>query len=106
MKTLANNKCATFNEFVSDALTQENHNNIYKASKKRKSAFEAGVSQSKASTTMRSQFRPPAPKYRPPQKKAQPYLNQKVYRKAYSIALSKGSTRQGSSNVPPSSMPC
>ena len=24
MKTLANSKCATFNEFVSDALTQEN----------------------------------------------------------------------------------
>ena len=29
MKTLANSKCATFNEFVSDALTQEIYNNIY-----------------------------------------------------------------------------
>ena len=28
MKTLANSKCATFNEFVSDALTQEIYNNI------------------------------------------------------------------------------
>jgi len=36
MKTLANNKCATFNEFVSDKLTQENQNNIYIASKNRK----------------------------------------------------------------------
>ena len=28
MKTLANNKSATFNEFVSDALTQDNQNNF------------------------------------------------------------------------------
>ena len=106
MKTLANNKSATFNEFVSDALTQENHNNIYSASMNRKRAFEAGVSQSKAPTAVRPQFQPPAPKYRPPQKKAQPSQNQKAYRKAYSIALPMGSTRQGSSNVPPSSRPC
>ena len=38
-KTLANSKCATFNEFVSDALTQENQNNIYSASKSRKRAL-------------------------------------------------------------------
>ena len=69
MKTLANNKCATFNEFISDALTQENHNNIYTASKNRKRAFEAGVSQSKAPISMRPKFCPPAPKYRQPQKK-------------------------------------
>ena len=45
MKTLANSKCATFNEFISDDLTQENHNNIYATSKSRKRAFEAGASQ-------------------------------------------------------------
>ena len=45
MKTLANNKCETYNEFVSDALTQENHNNIYAASKSHKRAFKAGASQ-------------------------------------------------------------
>jgi len=38
MKTLANNKSATFNEFVSNALTQENHNNIYTTSKNHKRA--------------------------------------------------------------------
>jgi hypothetical protein len=48
MKTLANNKSATFNEFVSDALTQENQNNIYVASKNHKWAYEAGASQAKA----------------------------------------------------------
>ena len=106
MKTLANNKCATFNEFVSDALTQQNHNNIYSTSKSHKRAYEAGVSQPKAPIAVRLQFRPPASKYRPPQKKVQTSQNQKVYRKAYSIARPKGSTGQGSSNVPPSSMPC
>ena len=69
MKTLANSKCATFNEFVSDALTQENQNNIYSASKSRKRAYEAGASQSKAPIAARPQFCPLAPKYRPPQKK-------------------------------------
>jgi hypothetical protein len=44
MKTLANNKSATFNEFVSDALIQENQNNIYLASKSRKRAYELGAS--------------------------------------------------------------
>ena len=85
MKTLANSKCATFNEFVSDALTQEK-NNIYSASKSRKRADEAGVSQPKAPTTARPQFHPPAPKYRPPQKKVYTSQNQKVYRMAFSIA--------------------
>ena len=47
MKTLANSKW-TFNEFVSDALTQENQNNIYLASKNHKRAYEVGASQSKA----------------------------------------------------------
>ena len=28
MKTMANTKCTTYNEFISDALTQENHNNM------------------------------------------------------------------------------
>ena len=53
MKTLANNKSATFNEFVSDALTQDNQNNIYAASKNQKRAFEAGTSQSKAPVAAR-----------------------------------------------------
>ena len=106
MKTLANSKCATFNEFVSDALTQENHNNIYSVSKSRKRAYEAGASQSKPPIATRPQFHPPAPKYRPPQKKVQTGQTQKVYHKAFSITLPKGSTGQGSSSVPPSSMPC
>jgi hypothetical protein len=44
MKTMGNFKCATYNEFVSDALTQENHNNLHAAAKGRKRAFDAGAS--------------------------------------------------------------
>jgi hypothetical protein len=29
MKNMGTSKCATFNEFISDALTQENNNSIY-----------------------------------------------------------------------------
>ena len=72
MKTLANKKSETYNEFVSDVLTQENHNNIYVASKSRKRDFEASVSQQRALVVARTQYRPRAPKYRPPQKKAKP----------------------------------
>ena len=44
MKTMANSKCTTYNEFISDALTQENHNNMHAVAKGRKRAFEAGAS--------------------------------------------------------------
>ena len=33
MKTLANSRCATYNEFVRDALTQENQNNLHAGAK-------------------------------------------------------------------------
>ena len=44
MKTVANCRCATYNEFVSDALTQENQNNLHAAAKGHKRAFEVGAS--------------------------------------------------------------
>jgi hypothetical protein len=64
MKTMANNKSATFNAFVSDALTQEN--NIYSPYKSHKRAYEASASQAKALVAARPQFRPLAPRYKPP----------------------------------------
>jgi hypothetical protein len=68
MKTMGTSKCATFNEFISDALTQENNNSIYATSKSRKRAFEAGVSQSRAPVASRAPSHPPATgaKFRPP----------------------------------------
>ena len=74
MKTMANSRCTTYNEFISDALTQENQNNLHAAVKGRKRAAEAGASgssQSRAPVVARPQFRPPAPKFRPPLPKAQ-----------------------------------
>jgi hypothetical protein len=71
MKMLANSNCATFNEFISDALTQQNQNNIYSASKRRKRAYEACASRTKALVAARPQYRPPTSviRYKPPQKK-------------------------------------
>ena len=43
MKTMANSRCATYNEFVRDALTQENQNNLHATAKGRKRAAEAGA---------------------------------------------------------------
>ena len=44
MKTMTNSRCTTYNEFISDALTQENQNNLHAAAKGRKRAAEAGAS--------------------------------------------------------------
>jgi hypothetical protein len=44
MKTLANSTRVTFNDFVSDALTQENQNNLHMAAKSHKRNFELGPS--------------------------------------------------------------
>ena len=38
MKTMANSRCTTYNEFINDALTHENHNNPHVAAKGRKRA--------------------------------------------------------------------
>jgi hypothetical protein len=60
MKTMGTSKCATFNEFISDALTQENNNAVYDASKSRKRAFEAGALQSRALVAPRAPSCPSA----------------------------------------------
>ena len=93
MKTMANSRCTTYNEFISDALTQENHNNLHAAAKGRKRAAEAGASgssQPRAPVAARPQFQPPSPKFWPPPPKAQTNRPQKVFRKAFTIALPKG----------------
>ena len=43
-KTMVNSKCTTYNEFISDTLTQENHNNMHTIAKGRKRAIEEGAS--------------------------------------------------------------
>jgi hypothetical protein len=105
MKTMSTSKCATFNEFISDALIQENNNSIYAASKNRKRAFEAGALQFRAPVAPRAPSHPPATgaKFRPLQKKAPVKTS---FRKAYTVSLPKGSSSQDSSSVPPSNIPC
>ena len=44
MKTMANSRYATYNEFVSDALTQENQNNLHAVGKGYKRAAKTGAS--------------------------------------------------------------
>ena len=63
LKSMGRSKCATFNEFVSDALTQENYNTVYTATKTRKRAFEAGAgaTQSKAPVAAGPPYRAPTP---------------------------------------------
>ena len=100
-------KCATFNEFVSDALTQENYNTMYTATKTHKRAFEAraGSSQSKAPVAAKPPFRAPTPnqRYRPPMKKNQVKTG---FCKGYSIALPRGNTRPNYAKTPPANRPC
>jgi hypothetical protein len=91
MKSLGNSKCTTFNEFISDALIQENNDNIYTASKSHKRNYEAGASQSKAPVVTRTQYRSSATniRYRPSQKKNQAKTS---FRKGYTIALPKNTS--------------
>jgi hypothetical protein len=105
MKTMGTSKCVTFNEFISDTLTQENNNFVYAVSKSRKRAFEVGASQSRALVALRAPSRSPAmgAKFHPPQKKAPTKTG---FHKAYTVSLPKGSSSQGISNVPPSNLPC
>ena len=66
MKTMVNSKCTTYNEFISDALTQENQNNLHAAAKSHERATEVGAigsSQSRALVVARPPFQPPAPKF-------------------------------------------
>ena len=86
-----------------------NNDAIYVVSKNHKRAYEAGASQPealvKSKAPFQGSFRPSASaaKFRPPQKK-NPGLT--GFRKAFTVALPKGTTSQGSSRVPPSNMPC
>jgi len=98
-------KCATFNEFVCDALTQENYNTVYTATKTCKQAFEAGASQSKALVASKPQYHAPTPnmQYRPLVKKNQAKIG---FHKGYSIALPRGNTRPSYAKTSPTNHLC
>jgi len=104
-KNMAGNKSTSFNEFVSDALTQENSNAVYATSKNRKRAYEVGASQSKAPVISKLAYSPPnaVTRYRPPQKKSS--VKTGVH-KSFTVALPRGATGQGSPKTPPDNRPC
>jgi len=104
-KNMDGNKSTSVNEFVSDALTQENSNTVYAASQNRKRAYEAGASQSKAPVTSKPAYRPPnvVTRYKSLQKKS----NVKTgVRKSFTVALPRGATGQGSPKTSPDNRPC
>ena len=105
LKTMGNTKCATFNEFVCDALTQKNYNVVYTATKTRERAFEAEVFDSKAPMAAKPQYRAPTPnmQYQPSVMK-NPMKTR--FRKGYSIALPRGNTRPSNAKAPPANRPC
>ena len=76
---MANSRCATYNEFVNDALTQKNHNSLHAAAKGHKRAFEVGSSQQKTPMATKPQYHPPTPWFRLSQKKTQFNQQQILY---------------------------
>jgi hypothetical protein len=98
MKAMCNSKCATFNEFVSDTLLQENCNAIYAASKYHKIAFEARTSESNTFVVVT-----PYPQSYDVFARYHPY--QKRVRSRREI-LRKKERKKGKSNAPPSNRQC
>ena len=52
IKTMANSRCTTYNDFISDALCQENHINLHAAPKGHKRVAKAGASGSSQSIAL------------------------------------------------------
>jgi len=107
LMTMGRTKCATFIEFVTNALTQENYNTVYTATKTRKRTFEAeaGASLSRAPAAAKPRYRAPTPnmRYHPPAKKNQMKTG---FHKGYSIALPRGNTGPSYAKTLPANHPC
>jgi len=103
LKTMGRTKCTTFNEFVSDALTQENYNTVYTATKTRKRTFEAGVGASQTKTATKYRAPTPNQRYHQPAMKNQAKMG---FRKGYSIALPRGNMGPSYAKTPPANRPC
>jgi hypothetical protein len=93
MKVMCNSKCATFNEFVSDTILQENCNVIHAASKSHEKSYESKVFSSNTLVVVTPQYYSPgvSTRYHPYQKKGQ---------------VKKSNIRQGKSNAPPRNRSC
>jgi hypothetical protein len=90
---MCNRKCATFNEFVSDTILQENYNAVYAASKSHEKSYESQASSSNTLVVVAPQYHFPSvsTRYHAYQKKDQ---------------VKKNNIRQGKSNALPRNRPC
>jgi hypothetical protein len=88
----------SFNDFVSDCLTQENNNNLHATAKGCKRPLESGISKPRTTIVTRQNFRPIIPGerfYPPPPKKNR----QQGFRgqKAFKVALPRAKAGPGNS---------
>jgi hypothetical protein len=98
IKSMGISSRTSFNNFVSDFLTQENNNNLYALAKGRKRTLESRISRPRTIVVARPSFKPMMPGARflpPPPKKIQ----QQGFRgqKAFKVALPHAKTGLGSS---------
>lgn len=93
MKSMGISSRTSFNNFVSDCLTQENNNNIYIVAKGRKITLESRISQPRTTIVARPSFKPilPGARFRPPSPKKN---QQQGFRgqKAFEVALARAKT--------------
>jgi hypothetical protein len=89
MKAMCNSKCATFNEFVSDTILQENCNVVYAAFKSHEKAYESKASVSNTLVVVAPPYHSLgiSTRYHPYQKKGM---------------VKKSSIKKGKSKAPPS----
>ena len=105
MKSMGISSRTSFNDFVSDCLTQENNNNLYAMAKGRRRPLESGLSQPRTTIVTQPNFRPmiPGARFRPPPKKKnqqQGFMGQKAFKVALPCAKAgPGSSTGGTAQV-------
>jgi hypothetical protein len=93
MKAMCNNKCVTFNEFVSDTILQENCNVVYAASKSHDKSHESNAPMTNTLVVITPQYYSPgiSTRYHPYQKQD---------------PVKRSSIKKGKPKAPPSNRPC
>jgi hypothetical protein len=93
MKAMCNSKCATFNEFVSDTILQENYNAVYAASKSHNKSHESNAPTTNTLVVITPQYYSPGISTR-----YHPYQKQDLVKRS--------SIKKGKPKAPPSNRPC
>jgi hypothetical protein len=93
MKDMCNSKCATFNEFVSDTILQENYNAVYAASKSHEKSHKSNAPTTNILVVITPQYYSTSisTRYHPYQKQD---------------PVKRSSIKEGKPKAPPSNRPC